>query len=350
MRQSENSLYKNVLQFGLCLLITGIIINFLLYGYYRRPPKIVVQAATDKIWAANSLIIDRTEGFGTVRTDANGYNNTFLPSDVDNYILLMGSSHTQAINVDQDENYACLLTQRLHQAGINSSVYNVGFDGNEFVTVIQHFKAAMEQFDDAQAIIIEMYKVDYTAQKLRDAISRQRDYDSAVGHSEETMNERIVNFVQAMPLARLVYSRLDTFRIDVSGAFIAKHPEAQPAQQCPPDYQDAINEVMATLKEQAGGRDIILLYNPMMQLEKDGTVIAEPHPEQIEAIARACAAEDIYFHDMTDSYLNLYTGHWQAAHGFANSKIVSGHLNPNGHRAIADDLYEIVSSLWYGVD
>jgi len=347
--EQKKGFHKSVIQFIVSFIITGLIINLVLFSYFKRPPKINVQAATDKIWGKESVIIDRTEGFGTVRTDANGYNNTFIPSEVDNYILLMGSSHTQAINVNQNENYAYLLMKKLQDAGINKYVYNVGFDANNFNIVIEHFAAAMQQFPDAEAVIFEVSDLSFTPQMLLDALSRQISYDPKVGQGKLPIHIDILNFIQAMPLPRLIYSRFEYFQPNIKKAFIAKTPQpAAPVEVDSVVYQDAINKVMETFRQEAGDKPVLLLYNSTVALNSSGGPVAKPWQIQVKALAKACADNNIFFHDMTDSYVRMLKEDKVAPFGFANAEAGLGHLNKYGHKAIADDLFKIMTEEKWG--
>ena len=340
---------KTALHFALAFLLAGFILNGLLYGYYKRPPKIDVEAGTDKIWGKNSVIIDRTEGFGTVRTDSNGYNNTFVPSDADNYILLMGSSHTQAINVNQDQNYAYLLTERLREAGMNELVYNIGFDGNDFLAIIEHFGAAMEQFHDSDAVIVEIYKLDYSPDALRAALERRTSYDPSAGHSGLSVQTKALNFAQSLPLVRLAHSRISSLRLSIKNAFTVKQPRtANPAPLDTEAYRVAVFEIISEMKLQAGGKPLILLYNSLVRLNSSGELVPEPWDEQLSALTWACAENNVHFHDMTDTYIKLFTEKNTAAFGFINAKAAEGHLNPAGHRAVADDLLVVVANALTG--
>lgn len=64
------------------------------------------------------------EGFSWIKTDANGYNNASIPENVD--ILLMGSSHMEAVQVSQSENTAALLNTMLP----GMKTYNTGISGH----------------------------------------------------------------------------------------------------------------------------------------------------------------------------------------------------------------------------
>ena len=63
--------------------------------------------ATDYYWAPNQLKTTMTEGFSWFRMDENGFNNKTIPDKVD--ILLMGSSHMEAVNVTQSDTTSSVL-------------------------------------------------------------------------------------------------------------------------------------------------------------------------------------------------------------------------------------------------
>ena len=75
-----------------------------------------------------------TEGIAHGRFDANGYNNLAVIENPN--ILLLGSSHMEAVNVNQDENIAFLLANELNGT---HSVYNLGISGHNFIKVCKYY-------------------------------------------------------------------------------------------------------------------------------------------------------------------------------------------------------------------
>ena len=47
---------------------------------------------------------------------------------------------------------------------------------------------------------------------------------------------------------------------------------------------------------------------------------------------------------MDDVFLAEYTASYTLPHGFSNTLLGSGHLNADGHRMVAETLYEVVLS------
>ena len=73
--------------------------------------------ATDYIWESGQIRTNMTEGYAWLTMDQYGFNNTdenaekAMQDGVD--ILLMGSSHMEAMEVAEDENLGYLLNERI---------------------------------------------------------------------------------------------------------------------------------------------------------------------------------------------------------------------------------------------
>lgn len=73
-------------------------------------------------------------GYRFWQNDANGFNNKSVVDNPD--IIVLGSSHMEAVNVMQDKNTAYLLSKKLNG---KYSLYNMGVSGHDFSRYVSIF-------------------------------------------------------------------------------------------------------------------------------------------------------------------------------------------------------------------
>ena len=79
------------------------------------------EGATDYVWEKKQYKATMREGYSWLSMDLNGYNNVFDYSNSPD-ILLMGSSHMEAVNVAKDKNVGYLVNQGIPEY----RTYNIG--------------------------------------------------------------------------------------------------------------------------------------------------------------------------------------------------------------------------------
>ena len=65
-------------------------------------------------------------------------------------------------------------------------------------------------------------------------------------------------------------------------------------------------------------------------------------PEYLRAFSEACEAAGVLFVDMSERFLQAYEAEHILPHGFANTAMGQGHLNADGHRLVAEALYDAI--------
>lgn len=107
---------------------------------------------TDYKWAPHQLCTNMEEGFSCLILDKDGFNNTFdyvktKPID----ILLMGSSHMEAMNCAINQNIGALLNSYFGEC----KVYNIGISSHNLVYCFKNIGKAYEYYKPGKYIIIE---------------------------------------------------------------------------------------------------------------------------------------------------------------------------------------------------
>lgn len=293
--------------------------------------------ATDTIREAGAFTSRATEGSAWAVIDENGYNNTESQMSTDNIaVLMMGSSHTEALNVAQDESASYLLNDMLLDE-LGGNTYNIGISAHRFARNAANFERALDTFQPTDYVIVEAADIVLSEKELKralnDSFSRQKATEIPV----------LPEWAYNQPLAKTIYNQLQSL-IDATSADGAASSEAV---SVPEGYQDDLTTLITQMRETADnhGVQLIIYYHPHLVLQDDGTAITDEPEYAIVAFKGACDAAGVPFIDMGDAFLEEYYNSYTLPHGFSNTPAGSGHLNADGHRMIANTLYEIIMNM-----
>ena len=105
--------------------------------------------ATDYKWEPYQYKSTMTEGFAWIKLDEHGFNNPkgsyIAPVDV----LIMGSSHMEAVNIPEEFNAA----NRLRQLLPGTTVYNIGTSGHTIYQCAKNISAAVSEYSPYYVVI-----------------------------------------------------------------------------------------------------------------------------------------------------------------------------------------------------
>lgn len=321
----------------------------------------------------NSRMVRGSEGYGINYADENGYlNDDDLPLSK-NYILLMGSSHAEGLQVMQKDNMVSVLNNMIDPSC--RTVYNLGTAGYTLPFIVEGFQAAMEEFPDAAAVMIEISKTSYASDELMDALD-QAKYDpassgKALMQSLDPSRQIRNDILSAVPLISLLrqqyvsmdFSLRDAFGIDqwihvrqadesITNDAVADQDDvidgtgdvtAAPSSEAEAtggeSYYNALNQALALLRSEFD-RPIILLYHPGVSILPDGTISIDRDMRYYDDYITACKNNDIVFVDTGDAFLKAYEADFSTPYGFNNTTLQGGHLNQLGHRIVAEEFYK----------
>ena len=316
--------------------ITAIIIsNILLMCYYNLPVhKDSPFGTTDYVWEKNAPWIKMTEGISWGRLDANGFNN---PSVIENPdVLILGSSHMEAINVFQSRNTAALLGEYFAESGYHLSVYNRGISGHHFLKCLKYLKKNTES-TSAKYVVIETSKIDFTAKEIAKLLENKIDVTKSVSSG-------IIFYLQKMPVFRLLYMQLEhgllTLFLPKSGKTpLPKNCEIAETQR---EIEDSQEKLFSFIEKNASGKKIIIFYHPATKPDKNGNLVYETNETYFSEFAKAAKNHGIAFVDLTAATENLWRFQHKTTHGFCTGTAFGGHLNANGHKIVAEQLYKTI--------
>ena len=90
-------------------------------------------------------------------------------------------------------------------------------------------------------------------------------------------------------------------------------------------------------------KELIIIYHPSIEIGEDGSLhIIRENAVDVESFGRLCSKNNIIFIDVSDDFIKSYAQNYAVPYGYSNTRMGSGHLNADGHKVIADALYEIL--------
>ncbi len=289
--------------------------------------------------APNARYVRLTEGATVLQLDANCLNNSYYNdfcrdlSDVD--VLMLGSSHIEAYQVLKNENCAYLLNSRFADDEKPLAFYSCGVSGCFLPGVISRYESALEKFRPKNYVIIEIMSVPTVA-----AINQ--------GFSESITYEP-----RKMSLARVFINNtggmwvLNNF-FAVERLFNARAAKnAVVEEDSPEELTEAWTHLVKFIVDtaQANGVKPILLCHKCADIAKDSSFCPRFNVDDMAEFRAICEREGIVFVDATERFREEYEKNNVWAYGFCNAGIISGHLNRDGHRMVADVLEEAIRKL-----
>ena len=299
--------------------------------YYNIPVReSAIEGATDYSWEKNKFYSRATEGFAWGKTNNEGYLNVFdYPKDEGVDILVMGSSHMEAYQVAMDESTAAVLGGLLP----DRTVYNIGASGHNFLVCADNLAAAVEKYRPSEYVIIETSGLLFSADQLRSAIDETVPDVSSVA-------DGIVGILQKNQFLRLLYAQLESFNENSDSANINTNSAVNDFEENEALYDELLAKLSDTVTK--NGAQLIVVYHPKFKLNKDGSASALNDEKLSVFFADICEKNAVSFLDMSDIFLREYQENHILPHGFANSSVGTGHLNKNGHKMMANALYELI--------
>ncbi len=332
--RSAKQIFKKLLFIGAASVCAFLLVNLLLLPYYHYTPGIPMDAnATKEIYYPGTGFNTLGEGYRIGRFDKNGYLNEVSEDELENYVLIMGSSHAMGKEVPGGHSFGELLND---EYGIPT--YNIAMDGHFFTDNVAGFSAALEQFQRSDAVVIETSLTKFDLDELKGCLN-QRAYD------ENSTGPAIVEGMGKVARVKSILKTWFPFRILLTQKINALKATTRECNTGTYDqYKAAVDDVMKLIKKQYD-KPVIILYHPTVTVDKEGRASALADDEETKrAFTEACAENGIVFADMSDMFLEEYESEHMLPHGFMNTSPGTGHLNRTGHRLIAARLAEIIGT------
>lgn len=348
---------QTILSWCAALAIALLGANLVAFGYRSGAGSIQrTNAYSTSIRTPNSIIVRGAEGYGINAVDENGYlNDSTLPLKK-TYILMMGSSHAEGLQVMQKNTMTSVLNRMFDPN--ERTVYNIGTAGQTFPLIAEGFRAAVEEFPNAECVMMEISQLDFSDadfdRMMDQAVFSPESTGPALEQSLGVARRLRNNILGLLPVISQLRQQIDSIDFSMSDAFgIAAYLERtqQPAaasvvsaetpaaQTGGSTYAGRINQVLALLRSEFD-KPIIILYHSGVTLLPDGRLQIDRDTRYCDDFKRACETNGIVFLDAGDAFLRAYEADHSLPYGFQNTTMPSGHLNTLGHRIVAEEFYQ----------
>lgn len=319
------------------LMLSGVIslavLSVFVYFYkYTSTRVITPDAPTDFTWTPEQAMNTMEEGFAWLEMDDNGYNNIHEKADGSQIdILLMGSSHMLGTEVSATENMGYILNDLLA-----FRTYNIGMTGHFLSPCINNLKYAVKIFKPSWYVVIQTDSVSPTTEEMEQVLS-------GTYAEVESDSGTLVKLLQTyIPASKKLMIQVEAWR-EADNKKTKKGTSDYDASA----YEDLLNRYLASASECLGdhGPKLIILYTAPTKLDDDGNIIR--YDDDIAVFSKACEKNGIIFVDTTDDYCDKFKNANILVHGFINTAVGSGHLNPDGHLITAQRLAQVIKEDLY---
>lgn len=327
---------KIIRQWFIAIVVAAFAMNILLAFYSRAAGWIDrTEGSTMAIYHPNSSMLHGSEGRGHHKTDARGYVND-TSKLADNYVLAVGASYTQGKEVEDGERYTDLLNSWLGYTD-EAYVYNVSQDAYYFPKIAQGFSALVQEFPNADKIIIEINRTDFSDTELKSALEQRKFNEMQTG-------EKIMSTLSWKKKLNILVKEYSPLFFNANNQFKSIKELSVPKDAAKggtvdlDSYTESLNDVFSLMTTIYDG-EIIILFHPGVSIQEDGSLkIVDKETNDI--FRNVCADYDVKFVDMSDKFMQTYEENHELPYGFSNTSIGSGHFSVAGHRMIAEELMD----------
>lgn len=319
-----------------------LILSTFIYFYHHQNGKENLNGFTDIVWYPNQYSSIMSEGFAWQKFDKNGFNNAYKQKKDKVDILIMGSSHIEAVYLENNKNLCYLLNELLPQYYI----YNIGIAGHYLPTIIKNLSKAYNHFKPNKYILIELTKVDFNITELKAVLERN--------YKKITLQDKgFIFYIKTYTpaLKSLLKEILEQIKLWMSYSFsslfyknnINKQNELNNNKN---DYKNTLNKFLLFAKESVPNNiPIFIFYHPEYTLQTNGSIKNKTDKWYLETFEEVCKKNNIFFIDTDKDFQELYKTKHILSYGFINTAVCSGHLNKYGHEVIAKRLAKEIIKL-----
>lgn len=337
--------------------ISFIVANFLISFYFYDPGWIKRDTgATRGIYEPGSTIVRADEGFTITHIDRNGYINESADLTQSGYVLVLGNSQSNGCNVMPEKKWISLLNGKIQSAREErwTQVYNLSVGGYQLWDQLRGVSAAVEEFPDSKALIIQVLTTDIEAEELDGIEQRIFTEESRGGYLSQHLSvpQIVRNGIKDFFPLVVYLSELKLPKIDLTfpDAFFHASQNSTAVMEKSPGgginneeqvYRETLDRALAFLRD-SYDEEIIILNIPGIVLQADGTVVI--NAGQYESTFQAvCEQNGITYYNVGRIYQKEYDGKAVLPYRFSNTRPGYGHLNEDGHQMTADALYALLT-------
>lgn len=331
---------KKVIMCVMAAVLAFTVVNGITF-FYERPLAWIdtPNGESGAIRTPHKKLVHGTEGYGINNIDSRGFTNLDFPLN-DNYVLMMGASHSQGKEMKADKRYSSLVNKSLSRGKKELATLNISCDGHFLAAIINHFKAAVTKYPNAKCITIQIDNTDYSVRELKEAIIQPREIDMRSAEEifeMQNKTSKIKNIIKEnLPLIAMIKNHLETQKNE-------KNLLEEESDINKKEYTVALENALSLIRSQYKG-PIVFLYHPKVNIEQDSSISLN-RSKTIDIFKKCCKDNNIDFIDLGDSFVDYYNKYYELPYGFANTTPGNGHLNEVGHQIMADTIIDYLQEV-----
>ena len=335
-----------VLKYFIKLAISGILALVILSVFclfYFNPPMPTPQPEeySNTKYVENRFWVSFREGFGFGKTNELGYNDEPIRDNSAQRVAIIGSSHTVGLQVRQDKTFSCVTEDLLLSDAVKENDYecmNLGSAGQFFDATVSNVEYLAKSFDNLAYVVLETPTLNYTEDEFEKMLLGEY-------HVEPQEKTLIYRAAQNIPFLRLLTNQYQSAKEPLASA-PATFTENASGERDYIGYERgfrSVAEKLSSLAEEYGFK-LIIVHHGAPTVDAEGSFYSSHDSVSLDILERCCNDYGIILLDMCQEFADFAQNGTESAYGFANTRPGIGHLNKNGHRLIAQSLYEIISA------
>lgn len=255
-------------------------------------------------------------------------------------ILVMGPSHMEAFQVMPEMNTANLLTAFSHKR-----VYNIGISAHYLPTCAQNLEAAVEKYSP-KYVIIGIDRIKFTDAELTGVLTHTLPKASVADSTQGIIRSYFYRKYLREYVHKYLFSAF-FIKGNISKSIENYFSKRTETLDNAPINATLLSKVLEQMSETASttGTKLIIAYHPPISLNKDGSVKLADNPEVVKTFSNLCTEHGIYFVNTGERFLSEYEKNYTLPYGFFNTSVATGHLNKDGHRMFAEEIYKLIQQI-----
>lgn len=337
MGNKKKNVIKKLSKIVVAIIISFFIVNMITFFFHRSSGWIDVYGGpVAAIFEPNTVIVSSTEGYGVNKMDNNGLSNPSVDLSSEGYILSLGSSITRCSQLPMEQHFTSLLNEMLNGSNNSLKVYNLGQDGATFNSISERFLAAVREFPNSKAVIMEFCILGIDQNDIANGFESEEWIPNSIRNVNITTKQKITFFIKkyipfaayliSSVLPNLMDDKLNESEVNTETAIIELD-----------EYESYYRQMFSYMRS-VYNETIIIVYIPKPELTQEG-IYFEKRPE-IDLMFEIAQDYDIDVLDARESFSMHYDDDYTFPTGFWNTYYGPGHMNREGHKIIAEELYK----------
>ncbi len=331
---------KYVLQLFLWTIGVLIVLELILRIFVYRP---VPRYVNDPVWgrrpAGGSIVFWAIEGNGTTHYVADGEIST--PYSGGDNIVVLGDSHTEAWQVNDDEKYVSVAERELHQSNSPVDLRNLGFANGSIADYVYLAPFVISQYHP-KLVVIQLSDNDFWGNSGFDATRTNYFVQDSNGqveirHIPLLSSDPWYMPIRGLAIAAYAYNRLQTIQeLQLENTIPSPSTDSQVLLD---EHNIEQLQALSTAYSRIPTIVIVLPYNP--KIVNDHIEFLDPFQQEI--LGQLRKFDSFTLLDPSLAFTDL-AKRGIFPRGFANTQPGVGHLNPQAHKILGQLLADLIKS------